>query len=87
MLDAGDQDAGGLAGGGEFASGGGLAEELVEFVTAGFGIGQDGGEGRPGGVGEDAVGVVGDGGADVVGESSAVQVVRLTGDQAVEDGL
>lgn len=43
VSDAGDQHEGGLASGGEFALGGGLLEELVGFVAAGLGIGQDGG--------------------------------------------
>jgi hypothetical protein len=63
VLDAAEQDAGGLAGGVEFALLGGFFEEPRWLVAAGFGVGQDGGEGRPVGVGEDAGGVVGDGGA------------------------
>ncbi|OEV15881.1 hypothetical protein AN221_36475 [Streptomyces nanshensis] len=85
MLDAGDQDAGGLASGGEFALSGGFLEELVGFVAACFGVGEDGGEGRPGGVGEDAVGVVGDGGPDVMGQGSAGLVARLTSGEAIDD--
>lgn len=85
MLDAGDQDAGGLAGTREFALSGGFLEELVRLVTAGFSIGQGGGEGRPGGVGEDAVGVVGDGGPDVMGQGSAGLVARLTSGEVVDD--
>jgi hypothetical protein len=51
VLDAGDEDAGGLAGGVEFALFGGFFEEAGWLVAAGFGVG------------EDAGGVVGDGGA------------------------
>lgn len=85
VLDAGDQDAGGLASGGEFALSGGFLEELVEFVAAGFGVGEDGGEGLPGGVGEDAVGVIGDGGPDVMGQSSTGLLARLTSGEGVDD--
>lgn len=63
MLDAGEEDAGGSAGGVEFALFGGFFEEAGWFVAACFGVGEDGGEGGPVGVGEDAGGVVGDGGA------------------------
>ncbi len=86
VLDACDQDPCGLAGGGEFTLGGGFLEELVGLVAAGFGIGEDGGEGGPSGIGENAVGVVGDGGADVVDEGPASLLARLTGGEAVENG-
>ncbi len=56
------------------------------MVAAGLGVGQDGGESRPGGVGEDAVGVVGDGGTDVVGKGLTHLLLWLTGGEAVEDG-
>lgn len=85
VLDACDQDAGRLAGGGQFALSGGLAEELMGFVAACFGVGQDGGQGLPGWVGEDAVGLIGDGGADVVGEQSASSVPRLVAAELGED--
>lgn len=71
--------------GAEFATSSGFLEELVWLVTVCFGIGEDGGEGRPGGVGEDVVGVVGDGGPDVIGQGSAGQVARLTSGEAVDD--
>ncbi|MFE6774793.1 hypothetical protein [Streptomyces sp. NPDC057702] len=72
VLDAGDEDAGGLVGGGEFALGFGFSQELVGVVASDFGIG--GGVGAAGGfdgdvgggeVGEEFLGVgdVGDGGA------------------------
>lgn len=70
MLDAGDQDAGGLAGGGQLALGSGFLEELVGLVAAGFGVGEDGGERGPGRVGEDALGVVGDGCSYVAGQDA-----------------
>ncbi|WP_404949478.1 hypothetical protein [Streptomyces sp. ARC14] len=55
------------------------------FAAAGFGVGEDGGEGRPGGVGEDAVGVIEDGGPDVMGQGSAGLVARLTSGEVVDD--
>ncbi|KIF02007.1 hypothetical protein PL81_32325 [Streptomyces sp. RSD-27] len=78
MLEAGDQDAGGLAGRGQFALGCGLLQELVGLVAAGLRIGQEGGEGGPARVGEDPVSLVGDGGAYVVGEGAAGFLLRLT---------
>ncbi|MFD4394924.1 hypothetical protein [Kitasatospora sp. NPDC058397] len=82
MLDAAEEDLGGLASRGEFAAGGCLGEELAGLVAAGFGVGEDGGEGGPGGVGEDPCGVAGDGGAEVVSEV----VDRLLGGLAVGEG-
>ncbi|MBW8735579.1 MAG: hypothetical protein JF621_00040 [Streptomyces turgidiscabies] len=71
VLDAGDEDAGGLAGCGQLALGGGFLEELVGLVAAGFGVGEGGGERGPGRVGEDSLGVVGDGCSYVAGQSAA----------------
>lgn len=71
VLEAGDQDAGRLTGCAEFALGCGLLQELVGLMASGFGVGQEGGEGGPAGVGEDPVGLVGDGGVYVVGEGAA----------------
>jgi hypothetical protein len=51
-------------GGVEFAFGGYPVEQGGEVVACGFGLGERGGQGGPGGVGEDAVGVGGDGLAD-----------------------
>ncbi|SES29144.1 hypothetical protein SAMN05421870_11560 [Streptomyces qinglanensis] len=75
-----------MAGCAEFAFGSGFPEELVGFVAAGFGVGENCGEGGPSGVGEDAVGMVGDGGAEVVDEGPAGLLARLTGGEAVETG-
>jgi hypothetical protein len=61
VLDAGDQDAGGLAGGGQLTLSSGFAEELVRLVAAGLGVGEDGGERRPSRVSEDPLGMVRDG--------------------------
>lgn len=77
VLDAGDQDSGGLAGGGQFALGGCFLEELVGFVAAGFGVGEDCGEGRPAGVGEDPLGVLGDCGSYVAGQGATGLLLRL----------
>lgn len=63
MLNTGEQDAGGLAGGVEFALLGGFFQEVGWLVAAGFCVGEDGGEDGSVGVSEDAGGVVGDGGA------------------------
>lgn len=71
VLEAGDQDAGWLAGCAQFALGCGLLQELVGSVAVGLRVGQEGGEGGPAGVGEDTVGLVGDGGAYVAGEGPA----------------
>lgn len=70
VLDAGDEDAGGLAGGGQFTLGGGFLEELVGLVAVGFGVGEDSGERGPGRVSEDALGVVGDCCSYVVGQNA-----------------
>ncbi|MBX7550401.1 hypothetical protein K1Y78_20670 [Streptomyces sp. tea 10] len=70
VLDTGDQDAGGLAGGGQLALSSGLLEELVGLVDAGFGVGEGGGEREPGRGGEDPLGVVGDGCPYVVRENA-----------------
>ncbi|GGW59787.1 hypothetical protein GCM10010320_45830 [Streptomyces caelestis] len=40
------------------------------FVAAGFGVGEDGGERRPGRGDEDSLGVVGDGCSHVVGRNA-----------------
>ena len=78
VLEAGDQNTGGLAGRGQFALGCGLLEELVGLVASGLRVGQEGGEGGPAGVGEDPVGVAWDGGAYVVGERATGLLLRLT---------
>ena len=59
MLDAGEQDAGWVAGSGQLSLCCCLFEELTRLVAPGFGVVEGGGEGGPGCVGEDAVGVVG----------------------------
>ncbi|MFD7732187.1 tyrosine-type recombinase/integrase [Kitasatospora phosalacinea] len=95
MLDAAEDDLGGQAGGGEFAAGGGLLEELSGLVTEGLGIGEGGGQGGPVRVGEDAGRVVGDGGADVSGEgagdlrsgAAVGEGGQLVGGGLVVDGL
>jgi hypothetical protein len=69
-LDAGYQDPGGLAGSGQLALDSGFLEELVGLVAAGFGVGEDGGERRPGRVGEDPLGVVGDGCSHVADQNA-----------------
>lgn len=71
MLDAGDQDTGGLSCSVQFALSGGFLEELVGLVPSGFGVGEGGGERGPGRVGEDALGVLGDGCSYVAGENAA----------------
>lgn len=86
MLDAGDQHAGGAAGGGQFALRGGFLEELVGAVAACFGVGQDRGEGRPAGVGDYTFGVVGYGGPDVVGEGAAFVIPGLPDGEVIEYG-
>ncbi|PNE38981.1 hypothetical protein AOB60_34230 [Streptomyces noursei] len=45
----------------EFSPGGDVYQEVPGVVAGGFSAGEGGGQGGPGGVGEDAVGVVGDG--------------------------
>lgn len=76
MLDAGDADTGGLACGVQLSLPGGFLEELVGRVAEGFGVGEKGGEGGPGGVREDAVGVVGHGRSSVVGEDLTARLPR-----------
>ncbi|MDQ1018328.1 hypothetical protein QFZ43_004877 [Streptomyces afghaniensis] len=71
VLNAGDEHAGGLAGGGQLTLGSGFNDELVGLVAAGFCVGEDGGERGPGGVGEDSLGVVGDGCSYVAGQNAA----------------
>ncbi|SCF68895.1 hypothetical protein GA0115254_111691 [Streptomyces sp. Ncost-T10-10d] len=69
----------GLTGGGQFTLSGGFLEKLVGFVAACFGVGEDGGESGPAGVGEDPVGVFGDGGAYVAGQGPTSLVLRAAG--------
>ncbi len=83
VLDSGEEDAGGLAGGVEFAAGGGFVEEVAGLVACGFG--EDGGQGGPVGVGQDAGGVLGDAVPDVGGEGHGGGLV--VGDLEMLDGL
>lgn len=86
VLNAGDQNACGLPGGGQFTLGGGLLEELVGFVAAGLGVGEDGGQSGPGRVCEDTVGVVRNGGADIAGQGAPGLFLRPTALQFDELG-
>ncbi len=67
-----------MADSGQFALGDCFLEELARFVAAGFCVGEDCGEGRPAGVGEDPLRVLGDGGAYVAGQGTAGLLLRLT---------
>lgn len=49
------------------------------FVAAGFGVGEDGGEGGPARIGKDPLGVFGNGCAYVVGKSAAGLFTRAPG--------
>jgi hypothetical protein len=77
VLNTGDQNAGRLAGGGEFASGGGFGEEVVRAVALGIGVGKHGDESWPGGVGENAVGVLRDRCAYVGDERARLRLAGL----------
>ncbi|MFE9852219.1 hypothetical protein ACFYPN_25960 [Streptomyces sp. NPDC005576] len=74
MLDASEEDAGGLAGRGELVVGCCFRQKLVRLVAACFGVGEECGEGRegwPAGVGEDAVRLGGEGCQNVADECAA----------------
>lgn len=68
-------------GGAEFTAGSGLFEELVGFVAAGFGIGEDRGEPGPAGVGKDPLGMFRNGGAYVVGQDATGLLLGRAGCQ------
>jgi len=63
-----DEDLGGIARVVQCSLLGGLLDEARRVVACEFGLVEDGGQGRPGGVGQDAFGVVGYGLADLVSE-------------------